>query len=327
MSSVGGGVSVVYVTHRAVPRFEWFADSLALQLDGDDLEVIFVDGLHSPERTAELVQAVRGRFPFRHLPPKPTPYNGPYRRTRNEYFAVASVRNSGVVYATNPYIVFVDDLSVLMPGWWREVREAARQGHVVAGAYQKHWEMVVEAGVLRRSRVEPSGVDSRWEQGDDRRLVGIGGGQLYGCSFGAPRAVLLEVNGLDELCDVIGGEDYHLGIRLEWTGVPIYYSRRMLTIESEEPHHQGQPLLWRRDWTLSPDGYMKRLSEFGVVRRSTGGRCDGSHMILDILYGTRSTRSIANYYALADLTEANILETTECFPREFWFDGRPLAEM
>jgi GT2 family glycosyltransferase len=324
--SAGAGISIVYVTHRSAPHFEWFADSLARQADGDDFEVLFVDGLHSPERSARLVEIVRDRFAFRHLPPKPTPYNGPYRLTHNEYFAVASARNGGVVYATRPYVVFVDDASVLMPGWWQEVRTAAREGLVVAGAYQKHWEMVVENGVLLGSRVDPSGIDSRWSQGEEAGLVRIGGGQLYGCSFGAPRTLLRDVDGLDELCDVVGGEDYHLGIRLEWTGAPIYYSRRMLTIESEELHHEG-PMLLRRDWTCAPESYMRTLGRFGVARRSVEGRCDASHMILDILYGLRSTRAVANYYSLAALTPTNLLDTIDCFPSDFWFDGRPLAEM
>ena len=48
-------VSIVYVTHRPNPRFEWFADSLANQLgDGSEAEVIVVDGAFSPEREREL---------------------------------------------------------------------------------------------------------------------------------------------------------------------------------------------------------------------------------------------------------------------------------
>ena len=47
----GAVASIVYSTCRAEPAFEWFADSLAPQLgDGDDSEVIVVDGAYSVER-------------------------------------------------------------------------------------------------------------------------------------------------------------------------------------------------------------------------------------------------------------------------------------
>jgi predicted GH43/DUF377 family glycosyl hydrolase len=212
-----------------------------------------------------------------------------------------------------------------MPTWWQAAQDAAGQAYVVGGAYQKHWDMVVEDGVLVRSRLERSGIDSRWGQGDDSRVVRIGGGQLYGASFGAPRRLLVDVNGLDELCDSIGGEDVNLGIRLESAGAPIYYDRRMLTIESEELHRQGEPLL-RVDPTAEPAAYMRKLGEFGVTRRAVEGRWDSSHMLLDIVYGTRSARALGNYYDLRDLTEATLLAVKDRFPQTFWFDGRPLAD-
>ena len=295
-------VSVVYVTHRPAPQFDWFIDGLANQLADDDLEVILVDGLYSADRAAEVDRLVRGRFPFRHVPPKPTPWNGPHRLTRRDYFAAASARNTGIVHATGEYIVFVDDCSVLMPGWWGEARAAARHGYVVAGAYDYHLQMVVADGVLRTSRPKEAGRDIRWERGDDTGLVQIGGGELFGCSFGAPRRLLVEVNGLDELCDPIGGEDYQLGLRLEWAGARIFYSRRMLTVESDDRSHGSSPARLGR--VAEPDAYMERLRTFGVMDRSTDGEWSNSWMVLDIAYGTRSIRSLGNYYDLGVLTDS-----------------------
>ena len=94
---------------------------------------------------------------------------------------------------------------------------------------------------LRRAGPSRPGIDSRWPIGGDAHWSALAGSRLFGCSFGAPLALLLEVNGFDELCDPIGGEDYHLGIRLEWAGTPLYYSRRMLTMESEELHQCPEP--------------------------------------------------------------------------------------
>ena len=321
------GVSLVYITHRPEPRFEWFADALARQLEpGDEVDVILVDGRFSAERGARFAAQAGGRFGFSHVPAKPSPYNGPHRLTTTQYHACASARNTGIVHAQRPYVVFADDASVPMPGWWREARHAAHHGYVVAGAYKKAWEMEVVDGGLVASRIEPEGIDTRWELGSDEGIVRIGGGQLYGASFGAPRELLVAVNGADEICDSIGGEDYHLGIRMEFAGAPIFYSRRMLTIESEELHRQGEPLL-RLDPTADPDTYMERLRRFGVEQRSTDGGFDSSHMILDLLYGARATRSVGNYYDLAELTPADLPGLAERLPELHWFDGRPLAEM
>lgn len=321
------GVSIVQVTHRREPAFAWLADSLAAQLErGDDVEVIFVDGLHAPERSAQLARIVAGRFPFRHVPPKPTPWNGPHRLTTRDYWAVSSARNTGIVYATNPYVVFVDDITVLGEGWWQQVRAAAGNGIVVAGAYRKAHEMVVREGRLVSSRLERVGIDCRWERGDDRESVPIGGGEFFGNGIGVPRELLLELNGFDELCDPVGGEDYHLGLRIEWSGARIHYCRSMLVTESEELASQPS-LVLRHDKTAEPATYMRRLREFGVRQRSTEGPFDGGHLILDILFGTRSLRTMGNYYSLRSLTEFDLPGTIARFPRAHWFDHQPLSQM
>jgi hypothetical protein len=323
---MSAAVSIVFVTHRTEPRFDWFADSLVRQAGDDDFEVVLVDGRHDADRTDRFGAAVRDRFAWRHVPAKPTPYAGGHRRTTRDFFAAASARNTGIVHVRAQYVVFVDDLSVLMPGWWASVQAAARGGDVVAGAYQKRRAMVVDNGVLLSSQVDSGGIDSRWTLGDDARPVPIGGAQLFGCSFGAPRDLLVEVNGFDEICDTVGGEDWHLGTRLEWAGAPIIYDRRMLTVESEELHHVGTPPL-RLDRTAPPIAYVRRLREFGVGRRHVDGPWDTSHMILDILFGTGSVQTQGNYYLLGSLDAGSLPATVGRFPRYHWFDRRPLAAL
>ena len=321
------GVSVVVNTHRRDPAFAWFADSLAAQTDpGDELEVIFVDGLVDEQRRDELARIVDGRFAFRHVAPKPNPWNGPHRVTRGaQHSAMSSARNTGIVYASNAYVVFVDDACVLTENWWRTVQQAARDGLVVAGAYRKDWGMIVRDGVLIESRPDASGIDCRWERGDDDQSVPIGGGELFGAGTGAPRELLVELNGFDELCDPVGGEDYHLGLRIEWSGVAIHYCRAMLVVESEELHRQP-PVVTRHGKSTDSATYMRRLREFGVRERSTTGPCDISHLILDVLYGTQSLTTLGNHYSLATMTEADLQDTIERFPRRHWFDQQPLAE-
>jgi hypothetical protein len=319
-------VTVIYPTCRPEPRFDWFADSLARETQGADVEVVVVDGIHSLDRTRRFQAVAGGRFRLQHVAAKPTPYAGPYRRTGRDYFAAASARNTGLAYARTPYVVYADDLSVVMPGWWSEVQSAASAGCVVAGAYQKHWDMVVADGRLVSSRGELSGLDSRWAQGHDTATVPIAGSQLFGCSFGAPRSLLLEVNGFDELCDSIGGEDWNLGVRVEWSGAEIRYSRRMLTIESEELHRVG-PVVLRRDKTAPPSVYMRRLREFGVSQRHVAGNWDSSHMIVDVLFGTRSAQPQGNCSLVEDLNPVRFGEMAARLPTHHWFDREPLSAL
>jgi len=328
MSPGHDSVSIVYVTHRRAPRFDWFVDSLSRQiLPGDELEVIFVDAHCSPTRRRTIERLVGDRFGWRHVAPKPSPYAGPYRRTRRELFAASNARNTGIVYARHKYVAFVDDCSLLMPGWLQEVRRAARLRYVVTGAYQKHHRMEVREGVLVASEARPEGVDARWNMGEESPLVPVSGQHFYTMTCGVPRRVLVALNGFDELCDGFAGEDYHLGLRLEWFDMPIYYSRAMLAIESEELHRQRSRSSWRVGRTLSRSRYMRRLADFGVSARYHDGAYDGTHMLLDILFGTRQQRSLGNSFELATLRPDDFPALPGSFPDRLWFDGSPLADL
>ena len=320
-------VTIVYVTHRPEPRFAWFADSLAAQLgdDREEVEVIVVDGLADEERRRAFETGVGDRFAVRVVPAKPTPWNGPYRLTGNEYYGAASARNTGIVCATAPYVVFQDDCSILMSGWWAEVRKAARKDRIIAGACHGHRRMVVDDGILTGSRAEPAGIDRRWRFGSDTEPVRIGGGELGGGSFGVPRPLLLAINGFDELCDPIGVEIAQLGRRLELGGTPILYSRRMLTVRSVERHVQD--VVRTLDKAIDSADYMAKLAEFGVSNRFFDGTWTSSNLLLDVLFGTRDAAALGNDYELALLEESDLVASGEGFPLDHWFDGQPLAEM
>jgi hypothetical protein len=320
------GITVAYITYRADPKFDWFADSLARQTDGSDMEVLVVDGQWSRERTGLFEAQARGRFALTHVAAKPTPNAGPHRLTRVDHFSAASARNTAAVYATGKYLVYADDLSVLMPGWWAEVQAAAAAGDVIGGAYQKRAQMVVDDGVLISSRCDPAGIDTRWWQAGDSGRAPLPGAQLYGCSFGVPLELMKDVNGFDELCDRTGGEDWHFGQRLEWSGATIRYSRHMLTIESAELHSVGTPAR-RAAKFLPPPLYLRRLRDFGIERRTTSRQWDNGHMIVDLTFGLRTTQTLGNYYLLQALTPEALPATVARFPTLDWFDDQPLSQL
>jgi hypothetical protein len=138
---------------------------------------------------------------------------------------------------------------------------------------------------------------------------------------------MLEVNGFDELCDGIGGEDCNLGIRLEMAGHRVFYSRRMTTIESEDHAARYSLPFVRIDPVLDARAYRERLAGFGVSERSIEGRCDASHMALDVVYGLGKPQSIGNHFELRDVQPADLPATSRGLPTTFWFDGRRLSEL
>jgi hypothetical protein len=202
----------------------------------------------------------------------------------------------------------------------------AADGLVVAGAYERRRGMVVRDGEMLDGRLDPDGHDGRWALGDDARPVPCHPGQLYSMSFGAPRDLLLRVNGFDELCDGTGHEDVHLGFRLAAAGTTIHYDRALMIVESDDLNHAGAPLARHDPWQPE-DAYLARLATFGVGRRPRDGRTDASHMMIDIVLGTGSWATHGNYYWLADLTPERYAATIARFPTHHWFDGCPLATM
>jgi len=233
-------LTIAYCTARREPCLDWFLDSLRHQAGEQwpSLRVVVVD-FHAAQRPPSTPEYLR-------VPPKPTVWQGPGRKTRHDYFCGSNARNTAACYAPDGWIAYVDDLSVLMPGWLDAVGRAMRAGYVVGGAYRKVRQLVVGDGtVLYYDERDESGWDTRYKRGPQDDLVDMDGGQLYGCSMALPLAALEAVNGFDEDCDCVGlgSEDYTLGLMLQAHGYPLRYDRTMLTLESEERHGWEPPLL------------------------------------------------------------------------------------
>lgn len=334
--------SLVYLTNRENPCFAWFVDSLCRQVeDGNFPQVVFIDAMlwHREDRRRELADVVAGRFPYRHEPPKPCVWQGPHRLTTQDCFAAASARNTGICLASKPYIIFCDDLSVLAPGWLREARHAAQEGYVVMGAYRKVTKLVVDAGRIVSwsphmvkdpdGKEHDAGLDCRWSQGSDNGLVPTQPSNLYGCSFGAPIEALLDVNGQDEIFDGMGYEDCALGYTLLRTrqksffGHPtnLFYNRNMLTYESEEMHHQGQPM---------KGGRVDKDNGRASVVLYRGGVAPSGFKSIGLQNDAGYVRSIGTRQNLRELRRQVLAGATFPVPTEpatHWYDNQPLKEI
>jgi len=307
-------LSICYMTFRRKPNIQWFFDSLDNQTWGNyaDKQVVVVDYFHGePGREDEI--AALAHCPIRHVPPKPTVWQGPYRLTRNEYFAAANARNTAICHATGDHIAFVDDLSVLGGEWLMAAYEAIEGKYVGMGMYRKVKGLVVEHGLVKGFDEWAGGTDSRVAYSQPDKAVPHPGSLLYGCSLVGPTEAFLSINGYDEACDStgLGSEDYIAGMMLNANGWGTRLDRRMWTYESEEGHVQDRPFL-RRDKGTSPN--------------------DKSHAILHMV--TSGGRTVApNYFP-----EGGIRAMREhvlggggfpagMIPDRDWYDGQPLSEL
>lgn len=318
-------ISFVYTTCRKNPKFEWFVDSLYNQaveesFDLSKIELILVDfELQYDESRREMMsQIVNNRIKFTHVEPMPSPWQGKHRLSSRDCFSASLARNTGVCYVSNNYVFFIDDLSVLEPGSFKHMVEYATNRIVVAFGYKKVWDLQVENGVITNKREHEGGIDYRLRQGDSFRQ--IGGSQLYGYS-GSPLSVLLSVNGYDEICNSVAGEDYHYGMRIDKLGIPIFYTSKVLFYESEDLADQGNVFL-RRDPLLSEQQYSDLMKRYNIVKRWTvGARTDVSHLILDMLTRNKSW-SEGNVYTLKELRK--VIQSGGTFQTEFSNDIKTL---
>jgi hypothetical protein len=344
-------LSIAYFTSRRNPRFKWFADSLVRYagIGLADVQVIVIDRhlwaltpsagalwrrgdlfdvtdptWHVESRREEFAHAVAGRFNFLHLPVKPCAHQGPFRLTTKDWFCASAARNTAIIAAAGDYFVGVDDLSVLLPTWWPQVKHAASSGYCVAGAYWKQKALVVEDGEIKSFEQYPAGRDSRWDYGSETGIVPWHGGNVYGCSFGMPTELLVKINGLEELAGGEGGEDYCMGIRSERAGARWFYNRNMLTFESEEGHHE-EPSLPRERKLVTSLNLPSDYESYPHVRADE--RHFSDHVMLNRLRHEKRFTTIAQWTNIRQAREEfrashRILIPTD--PVTDWRDSAPL---
>jgi hypothetical protein len=314
-------LTICYCTARRNCKIEWFLDSLLRLLDdGESLpfatNVVLVD-FYAKERPVEFFPP---RFPYKLVEPKPCVWQGKHRLTKEDWFAMANARNTGLCYAPDGWIAYVDDLSVLMPGWVNSVTDAIQKGYIGLGAYLKVRDLVVTNGRAESFKLQDK--DGRWDQAASD-LVSVGGDWMYGCSLIAPVQAFLDINGWGEaLCDGLGFEDVCTGITLGNTNrYGFRYNRNMLTLESEE-HHHLEPAFRKEDWHWEGDR--------PVI--GGNGQNDKSHSALNQARGsTRFEQYFGNGFDDIGTLRQAILNGGEfpvrCTPEHDWYTRMPLREL
>lgn len=303
-------ITFSYFTNRMEPKIEWFFDSLIKQTREENLTgfgLTIVD-FHKDVRPINIPPELSFA---KHVKPKPTVWQGDYRLTNENYFAPSNTRNTAICICETPYIALIDDLSVLMPGWLKELKSRLNESAYILGAYKKVKNLVVENGEVKSFEPFPQGVDSRWDAGSDYGPVVAAGSWAFGCSLAGPVEGFLRINGYDEDCDSMGGEDYIAGMMLERNGYRFSYSRKMLTLESEERHHVEKPF--------------KR-----IIKKTPMHPIDASHIILEqVMSGGRIKAQ--NYFGSIRDLRSKVLAgedfPTNQIPEHDWRDGQPLREM
>lgn len=206
-------LAIIFSTGRESPRVDWICEGIAQQAQpGDEITLIVVDAFAAaPSRTLEsigfgstpaIVDAI-------HSAPKPTIWQGPHRVTSRDWFALSNARNTGLclVPDTCDFVAFLDDRARLGPRWLDTARIAARErSAVIAGSYEKKEGDGSHHVDDHRRKLNPGGKRD------------CGGGWLYTCSVAMPLAWALEVNGYEEGCDGLSGEDYIFGLMLSNAG-------------------------------------------------------------------------------------------------------------
>lgn len=238
-------LTVCYMTNRKDCRIEWLFDSLHRELAGnyENIKIVIVDFWcdGSFERMSHIMRNAPANAKVVHVPVKPNVWQGKHRLTKENYFAASNARNTAICLAEDGWIAFVDDLSVLLPGWLEAVRRGMAENYIVLGAYKKVKDLVVDHGNVASFTPFPPGVDSRLNGLDLAKAHHVDGGWMFGCSVAGPVEAFLQINGFDEDCDSLGSEDYIAGIMLEKAGYKLMYDPRMMTYESEELHYLDKP--------------------------------------------------------------------------------------
>lgn len=289
-------ITVAYITGRKDPKWDWFIDSLRNQC-GEEVRVLVVDFYGREFRGARTVK------------PKPTPWQGEHRVTREDWWAMSNARNTAIINCETDWLAFCDDRSVLLPTWYGAVRQAMANRYVVCGSYSKVSGLRVNGGRVEGADVT-LGVDSRLALYKGKGPMTCGGGWVFGCTLALPTEWAYKVNGFEEGCDGLSMEDVIFGLNLQNYGFPIKYDPYMAMVEDRtvgECVAGHQATFRREDKGVSPrDKSHAALERFGK-RMRTEFTPDLMHL-----------RELVSDKRNLPKPSPDVVD---------WYDGQPLREM
>ena len=324
-------ISIITCTGRTEPLWEEFIDSLVVSLAKcpHPAELIVVDmklwdddNAAVGDRREKLERAVKGRISYRHVPPKPCPWQGRYRKTKRDYSAHNCARNTGIALARGGYIVMVDDCIVVDEYWYTHHFRSAIGGTAMAGAFKSYDSAVIERGQIVSGAL-CSGQDTRLDLGGTG-MRPCTGAWLWGLACGFPLKYLLMVDGYDEIYNSqSGGDDCDLGLRVERAGCKVFYNPECFVYQIMTTH-EAICNNEASGWPKGPDKQKELQLRSGRVAYSN------EMLIQNLLDDKDRIWTVGNEYPIKDLRERALLTGT--FPTEFaiekhWVDGQPLSEM
>lgn len=289
-------LSIVYITARAEPEFGWISPAIA------GLKTVIVDAKIERTYDAGDGQAILTAV-------KPNIWQGKYRVTQEDWWNAAAARNTGICHVKTPWVMFLDDRSVLLPGWHVAIEAAIAGNYAVCGAYEKHAGMTVHNGVIQEWG-EIIGQDGRYIHCKKNKIefpyqFPSEWAWMYGCCFALPVEWYLNVNGQDETSGGSSAEDTFFSLMLANNGYPIKYDARCMLAEDRTPAKCG-PRVRREDKGVSPN--------------------DKSHALLARLRGRKTAE---HYYGPFDLrAQRDSILCGGQFPlpeeKEYmdWYDGQ-----
>lgn len=267
-------LSIAYFTSRKNPLIEMFFDSLDRELAGDytDKRIIVVDFWAEDDGRAEYVRSKANddqRKVLVHVPPKPSRFQGKHRVTKDHWWDAASARNTALCLAPDGFLAYFDDLSVLLPGYGKQLRLAmTKPGVITLGAYQKVKNLNVVKGDIISFEKFDGGMDHRYGYGRDHDPLPCSGQWLYGCSLvGNTEAFLITGGWPEAISQSLSMEDVLQGLMSEKMGYRFQYDRSMMTYESEE-HHHSDFVIRRSDFGVSPND--KSHAALRIIQQGSG---------------------------------------------------------
>lgn len=312
-------LSIAFITARLEPEFDWFFSSLAIQGSLDGIHIIIVDYFAQAcdEWTNDdvlsrklLVMSIHDRHaaatPLTHVAPKPDVWAGPHRLTKETWWHAATARNTAACVCKTDFIAFVDDRSVLQPGWLKAVRRAMKVPYAICGSYEKRTGITVEGGHIRHSGIV-TGSDGREAHGGNGGRV-CPGEWMYGCTFAMPLEWYLAVNGQNELTNGLSFEDVLFGKTVDNSGYPIKYDSSMKIIEDRTPG--------------KTDPSWPRTSK---EKHPHDPECKG-HKALNRFAGEKRASHQTNLREVRDAVQNGKEFPIPTEPTTDWYDGTPLAE-